>query len=635
MAKIRYPGGRLAALGALVLVALLSPVGARAEIKFTSPTPTFDEAVQRARQQGKPLVLEFSASWCGPCKQMARALERPELQDALGRVYWLVIDGSDDPLGSQMMQAVMSGERLAFPTTIAFDGDGKEVMRYSGFSNTRALEAWIRSLPERALTVAELRKSADAAPKDGALQRRVADRLLKAGDRAGARQYLLKAEQAGPPEVAAKAAWQRLRLDFTERSEQSDSQLGQQLVLPVAAKYPTGEQALSAARYLALAPKPQAAQVEAILLKWVAAKQSAADLREAAHVALKAGAGKAAIEIGKKLAEQPKPDAERQDTLAEIAFLAENNVDKAVDLAQKAMAGASEARKQVLSANIERYRRNKHEPAERSGFEAPKLALPNKKKPSTASPPSADAQLLARGKRELVRSVQKDCWKLLGSAAAIESLANLRTAVAKAPTVANLPADFPTLASEILARCGELPLDFAGPLRLCHGDLKISNLLFLDAGAEAPVGHCLVDLDTLCHLQLGLELGDALRSWCNPYDENNPDGRFDLERFTAALTGYAVDGAALVTAEEPQLFLSGTLRVALQLAARFAADVVNQSYFGWDPTRFKDRAEHNFVRARGQLSLARSLSDQRAAAAAVVARLFPAAGRPARLDPPL
>lgn len=420
MAKNRSPGGRLAALGAVVLAALLSSVGARAEIKFTSPTPSLDEALQRAQKQGKPLVLEFSASWCGPCKQMARALERPELQDALGRVYWLVIDGSEDPLGSQLMQTVMAGERLAFPTTIAFDSDGKEVLRYAGFSSARTLEAWIRSLPERAISIAELRKSADAAPKDGALQRRVADRLLKGGDRAGARQYLLKAEQAGPPEVATKAAWQRLRLDFSDRSEQADGQLGQQLVLPVAAKYPTGEPALNAARYLALLPKPQAAQIEAILLKWAAAKQSAADLREAAHVALKAGANRAAIEIGKKLAEQPKPDGERQDTLAEIAFVAENNVDKAIGLAQKAMAGASEARKQALSANIERYRRNKHEPAEQPGFEAPKLTLPSKKKPGSPSPPSAEALLLARGKRELVRSVQKDCWNLLSSASAIE-----------------------------------------------------------------------------------------------------------------------------------------------------------------------------------------------------------------------
>jgi len=250
-------------------------------------------------------------------------------------------------------------------------------------------------------------------------------------------------------------------------------------------------------------------------------------------------------------------------------------------------------------------------------------------------PPLAYAagRLVARFHRSLLDLAHRFRFTRPGAHDLGRHLATLRAAVARAPTVASLPADFLPLASEILARCGELPLDFPGPLRLCHGDLKISNLLFLPgdaAGAAGPVGHCLVDLDTLCHLQLGLELGDALRSWCNPYDENNPDGRFDLERFTAALTGYAVDGAAFVTPAEAQLFPTGTLRVALQLAARFAADVVNQSYFGWDPARFKDRAEHNFVRARGQLSLARSLGDQRAAAAAVVARLFPARGAPAQ-----
>lgn len=199
---------------------------------------------------------------------------------------------------------------------------------------------------------------------------------------------------------------------------------------------------------------------------------------------------------------------------------------------------------------------------------------------------------------------------------------NLRAAVAKAPTVADLPDEFAGLAAEILGRCAEVPLELDGPLRLCHGDLKISNLLFLP-GADGHVGHCLVDLDTLAYLPLPLELGDALRSWCNPYDENNPEGRFDLELFTAAISGYAAHAAAFVTAAERQQLVAGTLRVALQLAARFAADVVNQSYFGWDATRFRSRAEHNLIRARGQLSLARSLSQQRPQAEAVVARLFP------------
>lgn len=199
---------------------------------------------------------------------------------------------------------------------------------------------------------------------------------------------------------------------------------------------------------------------------------------------------------------------------------------------------------------------------------------------------------------------------------------NLRAAVAKAPTAANLPADFDELAAEILARCAEVPLELAGPLRLCHGDLKISNLLFLP-GPDGYAGHCLVDLDTLAYLPLALELGDALRSWCNPYDENNPEGRFDLDLFTAALSGYAGPAATFITAAEQQQLVAGTLRVALQLAARFAADVVNQSYFGWDATRFPSRAEHNLIRARGQLSLVRSLIQQRPQAEAVVAQLFP------------
>jgi Ser/Thr protein kinase RdoA (MazF antagonist) len=233
-------------------------------------------------------------------------------------------------------------------------------------------------------------------------------------------------------------------------------------------------------------------------------------------------------------------------------------------------------------------------------------------------------QLVARFHRSLLELQHRFYFTRPGAHDLGRHLATLRAAVAKAPTVEGLAADFLPLAAEILERAAELPLDFAGPQRLCHGDLKISNLLFLTDAAAAPRGHCLVDLDTLAYLPLGLELGDALRSWCNPDDENNPAGRFDLERFTAAVSGYAVHGAAFVTAEEQALLVPGTLRVALQLAARFAADVVNQSYFGWDPTRFESRAAHNLVRARGQLSLARSLSDQRAAAAAVVARLFAA-----------
>jgi hypothetical protein len=43
--------------------------------------------------------------------------------------------------------------------------------------------------------------------------------------------------------------------------------------------------------------------------------------------------------------------------------------------------------------------------------------------------------------------------------------------------------------------------------------------------------------------------------------------------------------------------------VALELCARFSADALRESYFGWDPTRYASRGEHNLARARGQWAL--------------------------------
>ena len=43
--------------------------------------------------------------------------------------------------------------------------------------------------------------------------------------------------------------------------------------------------------------------------------------------------------------------------------------------------------------------------------------------------------------------------------------------------------------------------------------------------------------------------------------------------------------------------------MSLELAVRFAADALDESYFGWDAGRFASRGDHNLVRARGQWSL--------------------------------
>jgi len=145
-----------------------------------------------------------------------------------------------------------------------------------------------------------------------------------------------------------------------------------------------------------------------------------------------------------------------------------------------------------------------------------------------------------------------------------------------------------------------------GPEHIAHGDLKISNIRFSPSGRAL----CLLDLDTMGHLPLDIELGDAARSWCNPHGEDVSDAAFEADIFEAAFTNYLK--ANPLPAEEREALVPGIERICLELASRFAADALRECYFGWDPLRASGRGEHNLLRARGQAGLARSVRGQRA-----------------------
>lgn len=174
--------------------------------------------------------------------------------------------------------------------------------------------------------------------------------------------------------------------------------------------------------------------------------------------------------------------------------------------------------------------------------------------------------------------------------------------------------DVARLADEILA--GWSPSDAAPmPVRVVHGDPKLANVRF--RGDEAVA---LVDLDTTQRSTLPVELGDAMRSWCNPEPESSADGRFDVALFEAAMTGYAQGaGADGVTDAEWAAVVGGVEQIGWELASRFAMDALAEQYFGFDP-KYGGRGEHNLLRARGQAGFARSVRAQRAAAEAALGR---------------
>lgn len=175
------------------------------------------------------------------------------------------------------------------------------------------------------------------------------------------------------------------------------------------------------------------------------------------------------------------------------------------------------------------------------------------------------------------------------------------------------------LAEAILERARKLDPLPTGPVRVVHGDLKVSNLLFDEAEAVAVA---LLDLDTMAHMTLPIELGDALRSWCNPHGEDEGSAALDATLFEAALRGYASGAKQLLTSTEVEALVLGTLTITLELAARFCADALNERYFGWDVARYPSRGAHNRVRAASQLAVAKSLEAQRAPLERLVRELF-------------
>lgn len=200
-------------------------------------------------------------------------------------------------------------------------------------------------------------------------------------------------------------------------------------------------------------------------------------------------------------------------------------------------------------------------------------------------------------------------------------LARLREAVAEHRSHP-LYAEVAAIAERIERSIAALARPGALPVRVVHGDPKFNNVLFAGAsGAAAEHAAALVDLDTVGPMELHLELGDMWRSWCNLGGEDARAARFDRDVFEASLAGYAAGPLQLDPAEREALVL-GLEWITVELAARFAADALHESYFGWDPSRFASRGAHNLVRAQGQLALHEQVVAARSFRADAIARAF-------------
>lgn len=138
--------------------------------------------------------------------------------------------------------------------------------------------------------------------------------------------------------------------------------------------------------------------------------------------------------------------------------------------------------------------------------------------------------------------------------------------------------------------------------QIIHGDLKISNILFDETGRAVGI----IDFDTIMRHLRAIDLGDALRSWCNRASEDDPQATFDVGIFHAAMAGYEQGWGAPVREEETRIVLRATLQITYELASRFLIDVVRDDYFGYGKP-YRSRRAANMARAIGQHHLAKTI----------------------------
>lgn len=139
-------------------------------------------------------------------------------------------------------------------------------------------------------------------------------------------------------------------------------------------------------------------------------------------------------------------------------------------------------------------------------------------------------------------------------------------------------------------------------LRPTHGDPKVGNIMIDE---ETAKGTSMIDLDTVQPGLIHYDLGDCLRSGCNPAGEEAADLQsvvFDTDLFSALYRGYMTQAKDFLTENDHKYLFDAIHLIPLELAIRFFADyLAGDVYF---KTRYPG---HNLRRALVQIRLTESI----------------------------
>lgn len=102
----------------------------------------YHEAKSLAKQEGKPLLVAITASWCGPCRQMRQLTFQDERVKSLvgTKVLAVSVDADREP-------GVVSALGVAaYPTTYLFGANGELRKTWTGYQSAAEFSAELRQM---------------------------------------------------------------------------------------------------------------------------------------------------------------------------------------------------------------------------------------------------------------------------------------------------------------------------------------------------------------------------------------------------------------------------------------------------------------------------------------------------------
>lgn len=91
------------------------------------------EARQRALAEKRPLLIDFTAEWCGACNDLAReTFAHPDVMREAGRFVAVKIDATNDE-DPAVIEVQERYKVVGLPTVLVFDSEGRERARITEF----------------------------------------------------------------------------------------------------------------------------------------------------------------------------------------------------------------------------------------------------------------------------------------------------------------------------------------------------------------------------------------------------------------------------------------------------------------------------------------------------------------------